>query len=61
MIYALGVYTGYGPKTMPGIREAIEQRRWQEADTEIARVSKVLDNEAALIDSAATDLDALAK
>ncbi len=57
MIYAPGVYTGYSPKTMPGIREAIEQRRWQEADTEIARVAKVLENEAALIDSAASDLD----
>jgi N-acetylated-alpha-linked acidic dipeptidase len=61
MIYAPGVYTGYGPKTMPGIREAIEQRRWQEADTEIVRVAKVLENEATLIDSAASDLDELAK
>ena len=61
MIYAPGVYSGYAPKTMPGIREAIEQRRWQEAETEIARVAKVLENEAALINSAATDLDALAK
>ena len=56
MIYAPGVYTGYAPKTMPGIREAIEQRRWQEADTEIARVAKVLENEAAMIDAAAADL-----
>jgi hypothetical protein len=46
---------------MPGIREAIEQRRWQEADTEIARVAKVLENEAALIDSAVADLDSIAK
>jgi N-acetylated-alpha-linked acidic dipeptidase len=61
MIYAPGVYSGYSPKTMPGIREAIEQRRWQEADTEIARVAKVLESEAALIDSAASDLDALTK
>ncbi|MGC1635100.1 MAG: transferrin receptor-like dimerization domain-containing protein [Candidatus Acidiferrales bacterium] len=61
MIYAPGVYTGYGPKTMPGIREAIEQRRWQEADAEIERVAKVLENEAALIDSAAADLDGLSK
>ncbi len=34
-IYAPGFYTGYGVKTMPGIREAIEQKKWQEADTEI--------------------------
>jgi N-acetylated-alpha-linked acidic dipeptidase len=57
MIYAPGVYTGYAPKTMPGIREAIEQRRWQEADMEIVRVATVLGNEAALIDSAAADLE----
>ncbi len=56
MIYAPGVYTGYAPKTMPGIREAIEQRRWQEADTEISRVAKVLEHEATMIDSAAEDL-----
>ena len=61
MIYGPGVYTGYAPKTMPGIREAIEQRRWQEADTEIARVAKVLESEAALIDSVVVDLDAIAK
>jgi len=57
MIYAPGVYTGYAPKTMPGIREAIELRHWQEADTEIQRVAQVLENEAALIDSAAADLE----
>jgi N-acetylated-alpha-linked acidic dipeptidase len=35
VIYAPGFYTGYGVKTLPGIREAIEQRRWQEADEQI--------------------------
>ena len=34
-IYAPGFYTGYGVKTLPGIREAIEQRNWTEAQTEI--------------------------
>src|SRR6266853_1840545 len=61
MIYGPGVYTGYAPKTMPGIREAIEQRRWQEADMEIVRVAKVLESEAALFESAAADLDSMAK
>ncbi|GAC1437420.1 MAG: transferrin receptor-like dimerization domain-containing protein [Terriglobales bacterium] len=61
MIYAPGVYTGYAPKTMPGIREAIEQRRWQEADIEIARVAKVLEHEAGIIDSAALDLETFHK
>ena len=56
MIYAPGVYTGYGPKTMPGVREAIEQKRWPEADAEIVRVSKVLENESGLIDSATAEL-----
>ena len=31
-IYAPGFYTGYGVKTLPAVREAIEQRNWQEAD-----------------------------
>lgn len=34
-LYAPGFYTGYGVKTMPGIREAIEQRNWQEAQEQI--------------------------
>src|SRR5258706_2175808 len=61
LIYAPGVYTGYAPKTMPGIREAIEQRRWQEADTEIARVAKALENEAALVEFAAVELEGMGK
>ena len=56
MIYAPGVYTGYDVKTMPGVREAIEQKRWPEANTEIVRVAKVLENESALIDSATAEL-----
>ena len=56
MIYAPGVYSGYGAKTVPGVREAIEQKHWDEANSEIARVSKVLDNETALINSATADL-----
>jgi N-acetylated-alpha-linked acidic dipeptidase len=34
-LYAPGFYTGYGVKTMPGIREAIEQRHWDEAQQQI--------------------------
>jgi N-acetylated-alpha-linked acidic dipeptidase len=34
-LYAPGFYTGYGVKTLPGIREAIEQRNWKEAQDEI--------------------------
>src|SRR5262249_54359113 len=28
LLYAPGFYTGYGVKTMPGAREAIEQKQW---------------------------------
>ncbi len=34
-IYAPGFYTGYGVKTLPGVREAIEQRNWAEAQAQI--------------------------
>jgi len=34
-IYAPGFYTGYGVKTLPGIREAIEETQWQEARDQI--------------------------
>lgn len=34
-IYAPGFYTGYGVKTLPGIREAIEQRNWAETSEQI--------------------------
>jgi N-acetylated-alpha-linked acidic dipeptidase len=56
MIYAPGFYTGYGVKTIPGVREAIEQKRWQEADEQIVRVAKILTAEADLLDEAARAL-----
>jgi N-acetylated-alpha-linked acidic dipeptidase len=42
-IYAPGYYTGYGVKTLPGIREAIEQRNWKEAQGNIEIVSKTME------------------
>jgi N-acetylated-alpha-linked acidic dipeptidase len=57
MLYAPGVYSGYGVKTVPGVREGIEQKRYTEAEQEIGRVGKVLEDEAALIDSAAQMLE----
>jgi N-acetylated-alpha-linked acidic dipeptidase len=41
-IYAPGFYTGYGVKTLPGIREAIEQRNWKEAQEQIGIAAGVL-------------------
>ena len=51
-IYAPGFYTGYGVKTLPAVREAIEQREWTEADAQIIVVAKTLENFAAEIDRA---------
>jgi len=56
LIYAPGFYTGYGVKTLPGVREAIEQKRWTEADQQIVRVAKALQDEADLLDEATKDL-----
>jgi N-acetylated-alpha-linked acidic dipeptidase len=52
-IYAPGFYTGYGVKTLPSIREAIEQRDWKEASEQIEIVSGVIENAADPIDRAA--------
>ncbi len=43
-LYAPGFYTGYGVKTMPGIREAIEQRDWKEAQEQIKIASEKISN-----------------
>ena len=48
-IYAPGFYTGYGVKTLPGIREAIEQRNWPEAQQQIAVVAKSIGGLAAYL------------
>jgi N-acetylated-alpha-linked acidic dipeptidase len=59
-IYAPGQYTGYGVKTIPAVREAIELKKWKDADASIVLVGEVLGGEAALIDAAAAKLEALA-
>ncbi len=56
-IYAPGFYTGYGVKTIPAVRESIEQKQWTQADEMIVRVSRVLLNEAAAIDAASAELE----
>jgi N-acetylated-alpha-linked acidic dipeptidase len=58
LLYAPGFYTGYGVKTMPGIREAIEQDKWSEVNGEIIRVAGALQREAALLNEAAAMLGA---
>ncbi len=56
-IYAPGFYTGYGVKTIPGVREAIEQKQWRQVDEQIARVGQVLQNVARVMEEAASALD----
>jgi N-acetylated-alpha-linked acidic dipeptidase len=60
-IYAPGFYTGYGVKTLPGVRESIEQKQWKLADEQIVRVGKVLENTGEAIQSAATELERAAR
>ncbi|MGN6730262.1 MAG: transferrin receptor-like dimerization domain-containing protein [Rhodanobacteraceae bacterium] len=50
MIYAPGLLTGYGVKTVPGVREALEARRWDEANKYAAVTAKVLDGYRAQLD-----------
>jgi N-acetylated-alpha-linked acidic dipeptidase len=59
LLYAPGFYTGYGVKTMPGVREAIEQAQYQSLPAEIARVAKALEREAAWLDVITKDLRGL--
>jgi N-acetylated-alpha-linked acidic dipeptidase len=42
LIYAPGLLTGYGVKTLPGVREAIESNRWDEANRYSALTAAVL-------------------
>ena len=58
-LYAPGFYTGYDVKTMPGIREAMEQGTWSDVNGEITRVSAALNREAALLNDTAGMLERL--
>ncbi len=58
LIYAPGFYTGYGVKTMPGIREAVEEKRPAEAQAEAVRVTAAVGRMADAVDRAAQALSA---
>jgi N-acetylated-alpha-linked acidic dipeptidase len=61
LLYAPGFYTGYGVKTVPGVREGIEDARYDEAEREVVRVAAALTRLTGLIDSASADLEQLAR
>jgi N-acetylated-alpha-linked acidic dipeptidase len=51
-IYAPGFYTGYGVKTIPGVREAIEQKQWDEVEPQAKNAAAALQALTAQIDAA---------
>jgi N-acetylated-alpha-linked acidic dipeptidase len=52
-VYAPGLYTGYDVKTLPAVREAIEQRRWQEANEQARIVAATIEGYAVQVERAA--------
>lgn len=54
MIYAPGMHTGYGVKTLPGIREAIEQREWDQVAEYVEIVAHTLNGYSDHLDQATT-------
>ena len=53
-IYAPGYYTGYGVKTLPGVREAIEGMNWKTAQQQMTEVAKAIDSYTAQVNAAIT-------
>ena len=60
-IYAPGFYTGYGVKTMPQIREGLEEGRFTEAQGGVRTVSAAVNALAAQVNDAARALEAAVK
>ena len=55
-LYAPGFYTGYGVKTIPGVRESIEQNEWATAGEQVKVVRGIFDGLANQIRSAEREL-----
>jgi N-acetylated-alpha-linked acidic dipeptidase len=55
-IYAPGFYTGYGVKTLPGVREAIEQKNWSEASAQVKVISETFERMSSQIEAATRKL-----
>ena len=56
-IYAPGFYTGYGVKTIPGVREAIEQREYDAVAEQVELATSVLNDMAARVEELARSED----
>jgi N-acetylated-alpha-linked acidic dipeptidase len=51
-LYAPGRFTGYGAKTLPGVREAVEERRFADANVYAGRTAAAIERLAAKLDAA---------
>jgi N-acetylated-alpha-linked acidic dipeptidase len=60
-IYAPGAYTGYAVKTIPAVRESLEQRQWAQAEDGAKTVGELLNNEAVLVDQLAGEIERMVK
>jgi N-acetylated-alpha-linked acidic dipeptidase len=60
-IYAPGFYTGYGVKTMPQIREGLEENRFTEAQGGVRTVAAAVNALAAQVQDAARALNTVVK
>lgn len=56
-VYAPGLYTGYGAKTLPRVREAIEQNQWKTVNQQIEIAAATLENFSNFVNSISRDLD----
>ena len=57
MIYAPGFFTGYGVKTLPAVRESIEQKQWTAVDPQISRTAAAIEREVDKLKAATTALN----
>jgi N-acetylated-alpha-linked acidic dipeptidase len=58
-VYAPGAYTGYGAKPIAAVREYMDEKKWTEAEAQVPTVGKVLEDVAAAIGKAASDLESM--
>jgi N-acetylated-alpha-linked acidic dipeptidase len=56
MVYAPGFFTGYGVKTLPAVRESIEQKQWGSVDEQIKRTAAAIERQATAIKAATATL-----
>ncbi len=53
-LYAPGFYTGYGVKTIPGVREAIEQRNFEQVEAQVDKFAMLLNKLSERLDAIVT-------